>query len=168
MAGAVALGHGGGHAAGDHMATGDHGAGGHDKIILQRSAPEDRAKAARILQAAMEFTRGLGMHNTEPAEASKPDGDHRRIPLAVRRAFEEATGLKSPGMIVIDRKSGMAIGALFSNGQRGFDLGMGTSHKHKADGNAMQHVWFAPDNLDLAFSDVTQKPAAMAAARASL
>ncbi|MCW2924728.1 MAG: hypothetical protein JWM98_2132, partial [Thermoleophilia bacterium] len=175
-AGAKAVDRGGGaaagHAHGAGMAgmPGMGGAGGDaHHIIIPRTTPEDPAKAKALLAATMQAFGGLTMQNTEGSAQGGPNSSHRKVPDALAKQFAAThPGMPVPKLIVFDTKTGTPIGAFFPGGKDKVpDLGMGTAHRHSADGPAMEHIWFTPDDLQLAFSDVAEKDRAKAAAVAA-
>jgi hypothetical protein len=145
-------------------AAGGHGE--HDKIVIQRTSPADTARANGVLQAAIQMFGNLGW-NQAIAPAGKPDADHRIIPDSMKAQWKaQYPGLPVPNRVVFDRATQRPVGLLFVGGGKAPDLGMGQVHQHKAGGPIMQHLWFTPGNLDLAFGDAMVKHQAIPAALA--
>jgi hypothetical protein len=149
-------------------------AGHSDHIVTQRTAPADTGRAQRILQAAMSLLGKVRYEDTAPATPGKgkpvePNGDHRKVPDSVKAEWKRLyPDLPVPNVIVYDKASHVAQGALFVGGKHTVDLGMGPQHQHEPGGAYMAHMWFIPGNLALAFSDVSQKDQARAAATAAM
>lgn len=131
----------------------------HDKVTLQRTTANDTARAKRILQASLNLFGG----------SSIAPGGKTHVPLsgAQKAQWSQAhPDLPVPNQLVYDARSGRAVGMLFVGGDKAKDLGMGQLHQHEAGGAIMQHIWFVPDNLDLAFGDAAVKQQATQAALA--
>jgi hypothetical protein len=134
--------------------TEQHHGDEHERVILQRTTPNDTALAKRILQASLTLFGSLGM----------PAGGKTHVPLTAAQKSQWSSqnpGLPVPNQVVFDAKSGRAVGMLFVGGDKAKDLGMGALHQHAAGGAIMQHIWFTPSNLDLAFGDATVKQQAI-------
>ena len=128
-----------------------HAAGAHDKTIIQRTRPEDRALATRNLNAVMEMfgdTKYAGLVTKEPG------GTHGKLTPDMKAAFAKRyPGLPVPSSVVFAKGGvGKPIGVVYSDKQS-IDLGMGGNHQHKVGGTNMQHIWFVPNDLAVAFSD---------------
>jgi hypothetical protein len=155
-------GHPGGHAG--HDAAGHAGHAGmsggkvmhmHGMSEHMRSAPENRARAQAIATAVTQAFGHLTYAQTNPG--TDPSGTHRRIPPALVAKFKrEHPGLPCPSSVVFNKPGGTVVGALYvgKNGNPPADLGMGGYHTHGGKSTTMSHIWFTPENLDLAFSDV--------------
>lgn len=151
--------HGGG---GKPHQSQSHGA--HDKHVVQRTAPENRKRAKAILDASISMFGNTRANKFKPSRNA--GGDHRQLTDAMKAEWtRRLPGLPVPGSVVIDQKTGRTQGAVFIL-RDGADLGMGTAHRHEGGRATMQHVWFTPGNMDLAFSDVSRKKQARAAANA--
>jgi hypothetical protein len=141
-----------------------HGTTGLHSTIVRTSA-NDPARAKRVMQAALQLLAPLTWSQT--TGKTSPDADHRVIPASVKAQWKaQFPDLPVPNLVVFDKQSQRPVGALFVGGQKAPDLGMGTMHEHTENGAIMQHMWFVPNDMDLAFSDTTQKAAAIKAALA--
>jgi hypothetical protein len=121
--------------------------------IVQRTKPVDKGRAKKILGAVVD---SFGNVDRSRVKTYKPGGTHYRVTPQLRAKYQKAhPGLPAPTSIVYPSTGGnKPIGVVFSDGvAKGFDLGMGTGHRHKAGGVRMQHVWFTKD-LKTAYSDV--------------
>jgi hypothetical protein len=137
-----------------------------EHVTIVRTSANDTARATRVMQASLKLLGPLTMHNTQGK--SGPTDDHRVIPASVKAQWQaQYPDLPVPNLVVFDKASGKAVGALFVGGTKAKDLGMGTMHEHSAGGAIMQHMWFVPGDLQLAFSDTTRKAEAIKAAVAS-
>jgi hypothetical protein len=135
-------------------------------VLIKRTSGNDTARAQRVMQAAMKLLAPLKWGDTHGKE--NDNQDHRVIPESVKAQWKkEFPDLPVPNLVVFDKKSQRPVGALFVGGEQAKDLGMGTLHQHNAGGAIMQHMWFIPNNMDLAFSDTTQKQTAIQAALAA-
>jgi hypothetical protein len=124
----------------------------------------DRARAAAILQAGMQFS-NVRYDQTNPG--TDPSGTHRRLTPAQVAAYKAAApGMPVPTSIVFDKPGGTAVGLMFlGDKQAGPNLGMERSHRHHEGARYMAHVWFTPGNLDLAYSGFQETGRAKAEAR---
>jgi hypothetical protein len=148
MAGMPGMGHDG-H--GEHAGAHNH----HGMSIKQRSKPVDPALAQRNLDAvystfAKHTRQGLDFKNNQT---------HGYLSEQERSAFRRQNpGLHVPQSLVFREGSNTPIGAVYRTGAGAsgdFDLGMGDRHAHNDHpGSEMQHIWFTPNNLQFAFSDV--------------
>jgi hypothetical protein len=149
----------------DSMNMEHHGEMGLHSTIKRTSA-NDPARAARVMQASLKLLSGLRYDQTLPGSIN-PNGDHRKIPDSVKAQWKaQYPDLPVPNVLVFDKKSGTAVGVMFVGGAKAPDLGMGLLHEHTEDGAIMQHMWFVPGNMELAFSDTTRKAEAVKAALA--
>ncbi|MCW2927233.1 MAG: hypothetical protein JWM86_1201 [Thermoleophilia bacterium] len=140
---------GGGTTAAGHA----HGKGHAGMKMVERTKPEDRAKAQKYLAANAEFFKDFKRSDLT-FKAGK--NTHGKLSDAQRAAFEKKyPGLEAPTAVVFPKKGGNApIGVVYNKGtEKNFDLGMGSMHVHAGGKNAMQHVWFTTNDLDFAFSD---------------
>ena len=136
------------------------------KIEHMRSAPEDRARAQRVLEANMEIFGDLRYEDTAPSRDDKPNGDHRDIPPAKIKEFQARfPDLPVPREVVYNMKTMRVNGVVYANGKSPADLGLGAMHQHRAGGGYMQHVWFTPGDLELAYSDVMRRDEVRSATR---
>lgn len=134
------------------------------KHVVARSTPEDRGRAAQVLQITMGLLRTIPFGSTPGSNNSPdPNATHRTVPPEIQAQLK-AAGVPVPNGVVFDKAGGTAVGAFYV--KKG-DLGMGVQHQHVTNGPEMQHMWFVPSDLDLAFSDVAQKSTAIAAAAAA-
>jgi hypothetical protein len=84
---------------------------------------------------------------------------HGYLTQAERDAYRRQNpGLPVPESLVFREGSNTPIGAVYrsTTAGAGMDLGMGDRHDHTGDKGTsqMQHIWFTPNHLDFAFSDV--------------
>lgn len=130
--------------------------GGHGVHSTERKGPEDPAKAQKYLDATVAHFKDFKRSDLKFNEGKNT---HGRLSPKQRAEFEKKfPGLEAPTAVVFPKKGGNApIGVVYSQAkEKDFDLGMGSTHKHKGSKNAMQHVWFTPQNLEFAFSDQSQ------------
>jgi hypothetical protein len=150
----------------DSKTESHHGDSGHERVILQRVGQDDTARANRVFQAAMEMFDNISVDQTLP-DPERPGTDHRRVSPEMKQQWKERyPGLPVPNRVIFDLKSGRSMGLLFVGGEKAPDLGMGALHQHNAGGAIMQHIWFTPGNMELAFGDATVKSEALKLAKA--
>jgi hypothetical protein len=144
------------HDATQHDAT-QHDATQHDATqhaghtVVERTKPVDKKRAKAIAKAVSEF-----FGTTKRGDVTfKPGGQtHGRLTDEARAAFKKKYGLPAPRSVVFPKGGNKPIGVVYNEKVNGnFDLGMGVKHTHREGGNEMEHVWFTPGNLDLAYTD---------------
>lgn len=125
-----------------------------------RSAPIDAAKAQRLATAVTSFFANVTKSQVTPG-VNKTD-QHFHIPKAMQQHFERQNpGLKSPTTLVFDKKTNRPFGVMYmGDKQGGPNLPMGNSHRHHPDTAFMEHIWFTPNDLGLAYGDIQKEDAA--------
>jgi hypothetical protein len=128
--------------------------GKHGMAMKMRSEPINEKKAAKLATAVTEFYSDVKKSQVDPGK-NKTD-QHYSIPKKMRKRFEkEYPGLKSPTTLVIDKKTDKPFGVMYMGDKKdGPSLPAGNSHRHKDGGAFMQHVWFTPNDLGLAYGDI--------------
>ncbi|MCW2921323.1 MAG: hypothetical protein JWL76_1197 [Thermoleophilia bacterium] len=139
---------------GDHGAHADEGHH-HGMKIIQRSTAPNPALAQKNFSAVYSTFRS----HTRQGLEFRNNNTHGYLPKTERDAYHRANpGLPVPESLVFREGSNTPIGIVFRSTTAGpsMDLGAGDRHDHTGDkGNSqMQHIWFTPNNLDFAFSDV--------------
>ena len=122
--------------------------------IIRRQTPADTALATRNFNAVYSMFKGHGRAGLD----FKNNQTHGYIGAAERAAVHRANpGLPVPESIVFREGSNTPIGVTYRTKDPNFDLGMGDRHDHTNDNGTsqMQHIWFTPGDLQLAFSDVS-------------
>ena len=138
------------------MSPHQHGAGGaaegaHGKHVHRRTAPEDRGRARRNLDAVMQV---FGDLRRDQVSFKKPGATHGHLSDAQKAEFRRRfPGLPVPNAVVFPAKGGGKPVGVVYGGKQAPDLGMGNSHTHGSSKHYMQHIWFTPNDLDFAFSD---------------
>jgi hypothetical protein len=122
-------------------------------MVMQRTTPVDTARAQKIANAVKQFFGGVKRSQVTFKQGGS--GTHGVLPESLRKQFKaKYPDLPAPRSIVFPKGSSKPIGVVYNEKVNGnFDLGMGVKHKHSDAGNAMEHVWFTPSNLDLAYAD---------------
>jgi hypothetical protein len=135
---------------------------GHSKQMYTRQLPEDRTKAAGVLQRLMAATAKYA----DPAVAQAAGYDFTKLPIegdilhVPNPAISKANGghdLDAPAMLLY-RKTGDGphlIGVVLTATRTAPDLGMGEWHTHDEHVDLMKHVFFTPNDLDTAFGEKT-------------
>jgi hypothetical protein len=147
---------GGGHAGHAGHAGAGPNAGKHQHHgmrIIKRDRPDDLARAQRNFDAVYGSFRTHGRAGLD----FKNNQTHGYISAAEQAAFRrQHPGLPVPQSIVFREGSNTPIGVTYRTTDPNFDLGMGDLHDHTNDNGSsrMQHIWFTPGDLRLAFSDV--------------
>lgn len=119
--------------------------------IIPRSAPENPERAGAILDAVVQSF----AHHGRAGLDFKNNQTHGYLSAAERREFTRRyPGLPAPNALVFEGKGTKPLGVVYRTSRGQFDLGMGARHQHHDGNDQMQHVWFTPGNLNLAFSDV--------------
>ncbi len=141
---------GGGHGA--HAEESHH----HGMRIIKRETPADLVLAQRNLDSVYSTFRS---HTREGLDF-RNNSTHGYLTQGERDAYRRQNpGLPVPESLVFREGSNTPIGAVYRSTTAGanMDLGMGDRHDHTGDkGNSqMQHIWFTPDHVDFAFSDVS-------------
>lgn len=137
------------------------------KYLHQRTAPEDPAKAGQFLDQVMAATAQFA----DPAAAKaagydfsvldKPDHPQRyhmkNKALEADGAVADPTKPESLIYWKADDGSLKLIGAVFRATGQAPDLGLGMWHSHHSANNPklMKHVWFYPQDLNVAFQEAT-------------
>lgn len=128
--------------------------GNHRMLVTQRTAPPDEARARRTLKAAMDMFSDARYEQMLPGR--NPESNHRRIPEKLLAEWKRRyPDMPVPRAVVFDLDSRKPIGVVFRSDDR-IDLGMGPQHQHNAGADYMQHIWFVPNDLELAYSDTTR------------
>ncbi|MCW2927234.1 MAG: hypothetical protein JWM86_1202 [Thermoleophilia bacterium] len=142
--------------AGDHDHDAAHGAHAgmanhHGMAVHERTAPVNEAIARRNLAAVVQSFSKHGRAGLD----FKNNRTHGYLSKAEQDRFRaQNPGLPVPQSLVFEPNSNVPIGVVYRSTIGKFDLGMGSSHQHKGANNEMQHLWFTPNHLDFAFSDV--------------
>jgi hypothetical protein len=120
-------------------------------MVVRTSAP-DPARARRIYDASARLLGGLTWSNT--AGSGRADSNHRTIPQSIKDQWKKLyPDLPVPSNVVFNQQSHELLGAMFVGSRTEMpDLGMGDGHEHRANGLMMQHVWFIPNNMQMAFA----------------
>ncbi len=128
------------------------------KHTFERTEPEDRTKAAAILQKLMSSTAKYA----DPAVAQAAGYDFNKHAVEgdlvhVSKSTNQDLNLDDPGMLLYRKQSDGSlklIGAVLGSYGSAPDLGIGEWHVH-GDGNQnmMKHVWFTPNDLTTAYQE---------------
>lgn len=140
---------GGGHGA--HAGAGSH----HGMRVVRRDKPVDATRA----QANMSAVYSAFSRHTRQGLDFRNNQTHGYLSEQERAAFgRQHPGLPVPQSLVFREGSNVPIGAVYRSGAAAsgdFDLGMGDRHVHNDHPDSqMQHLWFTPNHLEFAFSDV--------------
>lgn len=151
----------GGAPAGTHAAA--HGAAAHGVHVHPRTAPPDPARAQAVLDATLGAFAAARASDFAPSPRGKT---HLKLTPQQENAFRAAfPGVPVPRSVMFDKATGQALAAVYVRKDRPVDLGLGPAHRHGPDRPYMQHVWFTPGRLELAFSDTTRRAEALRAVR---
>ncbi len=128
------------------------------KTLFNRPVPEDRAKAAAVVQRLMQST----ARYQDPAVAQAAGYDFTKHKLEGGNLLHvskkgDGLNLDDPNMLLY-RKEGNSyklIGVVLGASKTAPDLGMGTWHTHAGNTDLMKHIWFTPNDLDTAFQEAT-------------
>jgi hypothetical protein len=127
---------------------------GHGHIMIPRTTPVDKQRARKIAKAVKSFFKDVKRSQVTFAKTGVKT--HGVLPESMRKAFKaKYPDLPAPRSIVFPKGGKTPIGVVYNEKVNGanFDLGMGMKHKHSATGSEMEHVWFTPNDLALAYSD---------------
>ena len=119
--------------------------------VVSRTKPRDAALAQRNFEAVHSFFKDHGRRDVEFRKTQS----HGFISKADRAAFQQRyPNLPVPESVVFRRQGTSPMGVTYSTTNQQFDLGLGTQHAHSGHEERMQHIWFTPGDMELAFSDV--------------
>lgn len=126
----------------------------HGHIMIPRDKPVNQAKARKNLKATMEFFGNIKRTNKGLSFRPGSTMTHAKVGKELRKKFKKQyPNLPVPTHVMFSGKGKVPLGVMYASRDGDFDLGMGRKHQHFAGGAQMQHMWFTPEDLDLAFAD---------------
>jgi len=126
----------------------------HEHIMIPRDTPENPTRAKKILKATMSTFGKLKKTSKDITFRPGSTQTHGKISKELRQKFKkEHPGMPVPTHVTFAAKGTAALGVMYSSKDGDYDLGLGRKHQHFEGGAQMQHVWFTPKNMDLAFAD---------------